>query len=151
MAMDMKLDIGALAKGLFSKKGKDGQGKKVQSSNQRYIIVGFLIFLLVIAYVFVVYLPAQKEIREKQAKVDSIQQLTEELLILENAILSKRQEKQEAKTEYERLSRLFHDKQEVEELYSKMSLLALNYNMLVKKVEKGQEVPMFFRNFELCQ
>ena len=58
MAMDMKLDIGALAKGLFSKKGKDGQGKKAQSSNQRYIIVGFLIFLLVIAYVFVVYLPA---------------------------------------------------------------------------------------------
>ena len=143
MAIDMNLDLGALVKGLFSKDQKGGKGKKAQSPFLRHIIIGVLIFLAVIAYIFLVHLPGQKEIREKQAMINSIGQIKEEIVFLDERISEKRQEKQEAENRFEELSRLFHDKQEVEELYSNMSMLALNYNMLVESVEKGQEVPVF--------
>ena len=64
MAIDMNLDLGALVKGLFSKDQKGGKGKKAQSPYLSSIIIGVVIFLSVIAYVFLVYLPDQKEIQE---------------------------------------------------------------------------------------
>ena len=150
MAIDMKLDIGGLVKGLFSKDQQGGKGKKARSPYQRYIIIGVFFFLLVIVYVYYVYLPDQEEIRQKQAKIDSTEQMKEELLFLDDEIAKKKQEKQEAESRFEELSRFFHDDEEVEDLYASMAMWALKYGMKIAKLEKGQQTPQFIENSNLA-
>ena len=143
MAMDMKLDVGAFFKGLMSRE----KGEATASSPyQNAIIAGVLVVILIIAYGYFVYLPGQKEIAEKQSLINSTEDLRSELLTITEEILVKQVELQEDKYRYEELSRLFHDKKELEDLYRNISLLALTYELMVAKLEKGREMPVFKEN-----
>ena len=112
MAMDMKLDVGAFFKGLMSREKGEGTAS---SPYQNAIIAGVLVVILIIAYGYFVYLPGQKEIAEKQSLINSTEDLRSELLTITEEILVKQVELQEDKYRYEELSRLFHDKKELED------------------------------------
>ena len=140
MAINMKLDVGSLLKGLTAKKKDGGES---QSPYQGAITAGILVVILAIAYGYFVYLPGQEEIRQKQAMIDSTEDLRGEILTLTQEILTKQIKLQKDKYRYEELSRLFHDKKELEDLYRNISLLALTYELMVVKLEKGKEMPIF--------
>ena len=140
MAINMKLDVGSLLKGLTAKKKGGGES---QSPYQSAIIAGTLVVILAIAYGYFIYLPGQEEIRQKQAMIDSTEELRGEVLTLTQEILTTKIKLQEDKYRYEELSRLFHDKKELEDLYRNISLLALTYELMVVKLEKGKETPIF--------
>ena len=140
----MKLDIGAFFKGLTSRK-KDG-GKAEAPPYQNAMVAGVLVVILIIAYGYFVYFPGQKEIAEKEALIASTEELRSELVNITEEILVKEVKLQEDKYRYEELSRLFHDKKELEDLYRNISLLALTYELMVAKLEKGREIPVFKEN-----
>ena len=140
MAMDMKLDIGAFFKGLMS---REKDGATASSPYQNAIKAGVLVVILIVAYGYFVYLPGQKEIAEKQSLINSTEDLRSELLAITEEILVKQVKLQEDKYRFEELSRLFHDKKELEDLYRNISLLALTYELMVAKLEKGREMPVF--------
>ena len=142
--MDLNVDIGTLVKGLFG--GKKDSGSNAGSPpnpHLRSIIVGVVLAGLVGAYLYFFYLPEQKRIQEMQALINSISEIRQETIELQRQILEKTAELDAGNARFDELNRLFHDKQELEDLYRNISLLALTYELLVAKLEKGTEKPVF--------
>ena len=143
IAMDLNVDIGSFFKGL-TKGGQSGDGAGVQSSpHLKQLVIGILIALLIGAYLYFFYIPEQKRISEMQAMIDSTDQIRAEILSLDQQILKNQTTLNEGNARFDELNRLFHNKQELEDLYRNISLLALTYELLVAKLEKGNEVPVF--------
>ena len=141
--MNLNVDIGDLIKSLTSRKKSGDSPAPEQDPRVKYIAVGIVLALIVAGYLYFVYFPQQKEIRQMQALIDSTWQLKEEILTLDRQILLKQTELDEGNARFEELNRLFHNKQELEDLYRNISLLALTYELLVAKLEKGIEEPVF--------
>ena len=68
MAIDMNVDVGALVKGLFSKKDSKGVDKSPPSPYAKIILAVVSVLLLSGVYVYFVYLPTQEEIRKKMKR-----------------------------------------------------------------------------------
>jgi Tfp pilus assembly protein PilO len=146
MAFDMQLDLGAFLKGLTGRGQKTKEQGTIRSPFQKHVAVGIIIVLLAVVYVALIYLPRQQENRQKQAMIDSAGQLREELLVLDKDISLKKIELRDARNRFEELNRLFHDKQELEDLYRDISLSAVKNELMVVALVKGEEVPIFSRN-----
>ena len=143
MAIDMNVDVGSLVKGLFSKKDSEGGAKSPPSPYAKIILAVVGVILLSGAYVYFVYLPTQEEIRIKNEKISQIDMLKFEIQTLTSEIETAQSELSIAQKEYDRRTNLFHTDKELEDLYGQISLLAMQNQLLITKIEKGIERPVF--------
>ena len=144
MAIDMNADIGEIFKNLFSK--KDGDSKKskgVVNPYTKVMVAGAGVALVVILYVFFIYIPTQDELRIKEDKVAQIDVMKIEVDVLSSKIEKAKVELSGAKKQYESLTQLFHTDKELEDLYRHISQLALMNQLMIAKLEKGGETPVF--------
>ena len=144
MAVDMNIDVGKLFKGLFSKKDKGADAVKSPTSPHLKTALGVVGLLVLIgAYIFFVYLPTQEDLRIKNEKISQIEMLKYEIEDLSVGIEAAETELLAAQKEYERRTTLFHTDKELEDLYGQISLLAMQNKLLITKIQKGVERPVF--------
>ena len=143
MAIDMNVDVGEMIKGLFSKKTSQGEAKAPQNPYVKTVISIVTVLILIASYIYFIYLPTQEELRINNEKLSQIEILRSEVTILENRIVKAKVDLDEAEKEYERRTTLFHTGQEIEDLYGHISMLAMKNQLMVTKIEKGVEQPIF--------
>ena len=143
MALDMNVDVGALIKGLFSKKGSKEGASSAPTPYTKIIMAVIVIIILIASYVYFVYIPTQKDIKIKNQKISQIETIKYEIGTLSNKIKTAQEELELAEIEYERRTKLFHSDKELEDLYGQISLLAMQNKLMVTKIEKGVEMPVF--------
>jgi Tfp pilus assembly protein PilO len=143
MAIDMNVDVGAMIKGLFSKKTSQGEAKAPQNPYVKTLISIVTVLILIASYIYFIYLPTQEELRINNEKLSQIEILRSEITVLENRIVKAQSDLDEAEKEYERRTTLFHTGQEIEDLYGHISMLAIKNQLMVTKIEKGLEKPIF--------
>ena len=143
MALDMNVDVGALIKGLFSKKGSKEGVSSAPNPYTKIIMAVIVIIILIASYVYFVYIPTQKDIKIKNQKISQIETIKYEIGTLSNKIKTAQEELELAEIEYERRTKLFHSDKELEDLYGQISLLAMQNKLMVTKIEKGVEMPVF--------
>lgn len=143
MAIDMNVDVGEMIKGLFSKKTSQGEAKAPQNPYVKTLISIVTVLILIASYIYFIYLPTQEELRINNEKLSQIEILRSEVTILENRIVKAKVDLDEAEKEYERRTTLFHTGQEIEDLYGHISMLAMKNQLMVTKIEKGVENPIF--------
>lgn len=143
MAIDMNVDVGAMIKGLFSKKTSQGEAKAPQNPYVKTLISIVTVLILIASYIYFIYLPTQEELRINNEKLSQIEILRSEITVLENRIVKAQVDLDEAEKEYERRTKLFHTDKELEDLYGHISMLAMKNQLMVTKIEKGVENPIF--------
>ena len=143
MAIDMNVDVGAMIKGLFSKKTSQGEAKAPQNPYVKTLISIVTVLILIASYIYFIYVPTQEELRINNEKLSQIEILRSEVTVLENRIVKAQADLGEAEKEYERRTKLFHTDKELEDLYGHISMLAMKNQLMVTKIEKGVEKPIF--------
>ena len=143
MAIDMNVDVGALIKGLFSKKTSQEGAKAPHNPYAKILISIVTVLILIASYIYFIYLPTQEELRINNEKISQIEILRSEITVLENRIVKAQVDLEEAEKEYERRTTLFHTDKELEDLYGHISMLAMKNQLMVTKIEKGVENPIF--------
>ena len=143
MAIDMNVDVGAMIKGLFSKKTSQGEAKAPQNPYVKTLISIVTVLILIASYIYFIYLPTQQELRINNEKLSQIEILKSEVTVLSDRIVKAQADLEEAETEYERRTTLFHTDKELEDLYGHISMLAMKNGLMVRKIEKGVEKPIF--------
>ncbi len=147
MAIDMNADVGEIFKKLFSKKQpsqkNDKVGKKPSDPFLKIVVTGVVALILAGLYLFFVYFPTQDENRIKEQKIAQINDLNTCLTELSEKITSKTRDLSLAKDKYKKLTNLFHSGQELDDLYRHISTLALSNQLMVSKIEKVSENPIF--------
>ena len=98
---------------------------------------------MIASYIYFIYLPTQEELRINNEKISQIEILRSEITVLENRIVKAQVDLDEAEKEYERRTKLFHTDKELEDLYGHISMLAMKNQLMVTKIEKGVENPIF--------
>ena len=147
MAIDINGDIGDIFKSLFSKKS-DGDsanksGRKSIDPFSKVIVAGVVVFLLVIAYLFIEYFPTQEENRIKRDKITQINDLNTCIGEVSDNIIIASNELNVANAKYKQLTKLFHTGQELDDLYRHISMLALSNQLMISKINKAGESPVF--------
>ncbi|MBL7003426.1 MAG: type 4a pilus biogenesis protein PilO [Gammaproteobacteria bacterium] len=147
MAIDMNIDIGEILKKLTSKKDTSssggGDGKKPNDPFTKVIIAGVITLIVVILYLFFVHFPAQEENRIKEQKIAQINDLKSCITELSEGIATTTKDLSSAKSKYKKLTNLFHSGQELDDLYRHISMLALTNQLMVSKINKSGESPVF--------
>jgi Tfp pilus assembly protein PilO len=146
MAIDMNVDIGEVFKKLFSKKGsggKSGGDKQPTDPFIKAIIIGASVLVIVILYLFFVHFPAQEENRVKEEKIAKISDMKSCIAELDSNIIRATKDLSSAQAKYNKLTNLFHSGQELDDLYRHISMLALTNQLMVSKIQKSGESPVF--------
>ncbi|HIL03010.1 MAG TPA: hypothetical protein EYG05_00885 [Candidatus Thioglobus autotrophicus] len=146
MAVDMNIDLGEVFKNLLSKKNASssgGGGKKPNDPFTKVIITGSVAFLFGLFYLFFIYFPAQEENQIKEQKVSQINDLGVCIAELSEKVVIEGKGLASAQARYEELTRLFHTGQELDDLYRHISMLALSNQLMVSKIKKAGENPVF--------
>ena len=143
MAINMNADVGAMIKGLFSKKASQGEAKAPQNPYVKTLISIVTVLILIASYIYFIYLPTQEELRINNEKLSQIEILRSEVTVLSDRIVKAQADLDEAEKEYERRTTLFHTDKELEDLYGHISMLAMKNQLMVTKIEKGVENPIF--------
>ena len=143
MAIDMNVDVGEMIKGLFSKKTSQGEVKAPQNPYVKTLIAIITVLILIASYIYFIYLPTQEELRINNEKLSQIEILRSEVTVLSDHIVKAKADLEASKIEYERRTTLFHTDQELEDLYGHISMLAMKNQLMVTKIEKGIENPIF--------
>ena len=144
MAIDMNVDVGEMVRGLFSKKDSEGsEGAMPKSSVSKIMVVIVLVLVIIGLYVFYFYLPAREDLRIKKTKISQIETMQFEISELSSSIDKAKSDLIAAEKNYEKLTKLFHTDKELEDLYRSISMLALSNQLMVAKIEKGDERPIF--------
>jgi len=143
MAINMNADVGAMIKGLFSKKASQGEAKAPQKPYTKILISIVTVLILIGAYIYFIYLPTQEELRINNEKLSQIEILRSEVEVLSDRIVKAKADLDVAEKEYERRTKLFHTDKELEDLYGHISMLAMKNQLMVTKIEKGIEEPIF--------
>jgi len=139
MAIDMNMDIGELIKNLLAKKGSKGG----QNPYTRIIISGVVVFLAIIFYVVFVYMPMQEKLEQQQRQISQINNLKNDIAVLSVRITKAEIKLKAAKKDFNSKTKLFHTEKELEDLYRHISVLALGNQLMVMKLEKVGETPVF--------
>jgi Tfp pilus assembly protein PilO len=144
MAVDMNVDVGQLIKGLFSKKEKAEGGAKNPPNPHAKTAIGVVgVIVIIAAYVYFIYLPTQADLKVKNEKISQIEMLKYEIEDLTTNIEEAEKVLAVAQKEYERRTTLFHTDKELEDLYGQISLLAMQNKLMITKIQKGIERPVF--------
>ncbi len=138
--MDLNVNIGDL----FKKKGS-GSAKAKGPSNPflSQIIISFLIVGLAGGYFGLYWLPESSQLVIFKGQVAEIDNLKIEREQLDRDIVTSGQQLADAKKRYQSVTRLFHTDQELEDLYRRLSTLALQHGLMISKVIKGVETPIY--------
>jgi Tfp pilus assembly protein PilO len=139
MAIDMDMDIGDLIKNLLAKKGSKGE----QSPYIKVMVAGMAVFLAIILYVIFVYMPMQEKLEQQQRQISQVNNLKNDIAILSVRITKAEIKLKAAKKEFNSQTKLFHTDKELEDLYRHISMLALRNQLMVLKLEKVGETPVF--------
>ena len=139
MAIDMNMDIGELIKNLLAKKGS----KSEQNPYTKVIATGVVVFLAIILYVIFVYMPMQEKLEQQQRQISQINNLKNDIAVLSVRITKAEIKLKAAKKEFNSQTKLFHTDKELEDLYRHISLLALKNRLMVSKLEKVGETPVY--------
>ena len=143
MALDMNVDMGALIKGLFSKKDKKEGVKSAPNPHAKTALIVVIVLSLIGLYIYFIYIPTQEDLRIKNDKISQIESIRYEIEELTSDIENAQKELAIAQEEYERRTTLFHTDKELEDLYGQISMLAMQNSLMVTKIEKGVEMPVF--------
>ena len=144
MAIDMNVDIGEMVKGLFSKKDSEGnEGASLKSPVSKFAVVIVLVLVIIGLYVYYFYLPAREDLRIKKTKISQIETMQFEISELSSSIDKAKIDLIAAEKNYKKLTKLFHTNKELEDLYKNISSLAVSNKLMVRKIEKGGERPIF--------
>ena len=79
MAINMNADVGAMIKGLFSKKASQGKAKAPQNPYVKTLISIVTVLILIASYIYFIYLPTQEELRINNEKLSQIEILRSEI------------------------------------------------------------------------
>ncbi len=143
MAIDLNVDIGEIFKNLFSKKSANKATKGEKNPYLKIIITGLVVVLSTVLYIFYFYIPNQEEIRIKEEKISQIEMMRTDIDMLSVNITKAKKDLSDATKRYDSLTQLFHTDKELEDLYGHISQLALMNQLLVSKLEKVGEEPVF--------
>jgi Tfp pilus assembly protein PilO len=143
MAIDMNADIGEIFKNLFAKKGADGVKGVPINPLMKTFIAGGIAVVFIILYVFFIYLPTEEENRIKQEKISQIESIQSEINTISDDILKATKDLSNAQAKYQSLTKLFHTGKELDDLYRHISMLALTNQLMVSKIDKQGEEPVF--------
>jgi Tfp pilus assembly protein PilO len=105
------------------------------------------VVIVIASYVYFVYIPTQKDLKIKNDKIAQIETIRYEIESLSSSIKVAQEDLELAEKEYDRRTNLFHSDKELEDLYGQISLLAMQNKLMVTKIEKGFEVPIFADGF----
>ena len=72
MAINMNADVGAMIKGLFSKKASQGEAKAPQNPYVKTLISIVTVLILIASYIYFIYLPTQEELRINNEKLSQM-------------------------------------------------------------------------------
>ena len=86
MALDMNVDVGALIKGLFSKKESKEGASSGPNPYAKTIMAVIVVIILIASYVYFVYIPTQKDLKIKNEKISQIEMIKYEIDSLSNEI-----------------------------------------------------------------
>ena len=144
MAIDMNMDVGELFKDLFTKKGaKGGSSTLTDNPYAKIIIAGVLVLLVIILYAVFVYIPMQEKLEEQQRQISQVNNLKNDIAVLSVRITKAEIKLKAAKKDYNSRTKLFHTDKELEDLYRHISMLALSNKLMVSRLEKVGETPIF--------
>ena len=147
MAIDMNVDVGSLIKGLFSKKESKEGSPSAPNPHVKTLMAVVAVVIVIASYVYFVYIPTQKDLKIKNDKIAQIETIRYEIESLSSSIKVAQEDLELAEKEYDRRTTLFHSDKEMEDLYGQISLLAMQNKLMVTKIEKGFEVPIFADGF----
>ena len=147
MAIDMNVDVGSLIKGLFSKKESKEGSPSAPNPHVKTLMAVVAVVIVIASYVYFVYIPTQKDLKIKNDKIAQIETIRYEIESLSSSIKVAQEDLELAEIEYDRRTNLFHSDKELEDLYGQISLLAMQNKLMVTKIEKGFEVPIFADGF----
>jgi len=151
MAIDMHADIGGIFKNLFSKKGADGNKGTPADPLIKTFIAGGVAFVIAILYLSLVYFPAQAENKIKEQKIARINDLKTCITELSENIIVATKDLSSATSRYKERTNLFHTGRELDDLYRHISMLALTNQLMVSKIKKSGENPVFEIESETSQ
>jgi len=144
MAIDMNMDIGELIKNLFAKKGPKGTSSVLTGNPYaKIIIAGILVLLVIIFYVVYVYMPMQEKLEQQERQISQVNNLRNDIAVLSVRITKEEIKLEAAKKDFNSRTKLFHTDKELEDLYRHISMLALSNQLMVSKLEKVGETPVF--------
>jgi len=106
-------------------------------------IAGGIAVIFIILYVFFIYLPTEEVNRLKQEKISQIQFIQSEINTISDDIVKATKDLSDAQAEYQSLTKLFHTGKELDDLYRHISMLALTNQLMVSKIDKQGEEPVF--------
>ncbi len=140
----MNMDIGELVKNLFAKKGSKGASSILTDNPYaKIIIAGILVLLVIILYVVFVYMPMQEKLEQQQRQISQVNNLKNDIAVLSVRITKEEIKLEAAKKDFNSRTKLFHTDKELEDLYRHISMLALSNQLMVSKLEKVDETPVF--------
>ena len=79
MALDMNVDMGALIKGLFSKKDKKEGVKSAPNPHAKTALIVVIVLSLIGLYIYFIYIPTQEDLRIKNDKISQIESIRFEI------------------------------------------------------------------------
>jgi len=142
MANLLEMDVGQLLaslKGLGKKEGSGGKTGGPSNPHTKNIAIAAGLVLALLAYVFFIYLPQQKELDDKNFKISQIETMRQEIITLRQEKMLEAENLTKANARYKELTSLFHTEQELEELYRQISTIALTNGLVIANLKKGEE------------
>lgn len=143
MAIDMNADIGEILKGLFSRNTEKTVATSKENPYKNIILAGGGVVSVALLYLFIIFLPMQNEMSTKYEQVSQIGQLNFEIARLEQEVLLAKDSLIKRKSEFEQMSKRFLGRGDLGKLYRYISRLALTHKVLIDKLNKISEVPIF--------
>lgn len=130
-------DIGAYAKGLLT---KNASLKGPQAKIVLWSILGALIFILYIVFIFMPYLAERDLIKQKIAAIPEMEAKTK---YLEMANRKAHEELLQTEMSYIELNRLFSVESELEELYRNLSQMATSQGLVITSLSTDGEEAIY--------
>ena len=130
-------DIGAYVKGLLT---KNASLKGKQAKIVLWSILGALIFILYVVFVFMPYLAERDLIKQKIAAIPEMQAKEK---YLEIAIRKGHEELVQTEMSYIELNRLFSVESELEELYQSLSQMATSQGLVITSLSTDGEEAIY--------
>ncbi len=143
MAIDMNADIGEILKGFFSRNTEKTVATSKENPYKNIILAGGGVVSVTLLYLFIIFLPMQNEMSTKYEQVSQIGQLNFEIARLEQEVLLAKDSLIKRKSEFDQMSKRFLGRGELGKLYRYISRLALTHKVLIGKLNKISEVPIF--------
>jgi len=141
MANLLEMDVGQLLaslKGLGKKQGSGGKTGGSSNPHTKNIAIAASLVLVLLLYIFVIYIPHQKELDDKNFKISQIETMRQEIITLQQEMLEA-ENLTKANARYKELTSLFHTEQELEDLYRHISTIALTNGLVIANLKKGEE------------